>query len=286
MTATQPHDEVVHSPGCPGTQRLRPRVHLFGVAVDPLTMSETVEAALAMVVCGVPHQHVCLNAAKVVELDRNPSLLGAINTCDLVSVDGQAVVWAAAYLGREVPERVAGVDLFERLLDEGERRELSVYFLGATAATQARMAEAVARRWPLLRVAGSRDGYWSPEEEAAVVAAVAASKADLLFVALPSPRKELFLERHAEALGVPFRMGVGGSFDVLAKVTRRAPRWMQHVGLEWFYRFAQEPRRMFKRYLFGNATFVQLTLREARRSKKRAAQERRPEDEHRLSLPR
>jgi N-acetylglucosaminyldiphosphoundecaprenol N-acetyl-beta-D-mannosaminyltransferase len=239
-------------------------------------MDETVDAVMAMVSCGRPHQHVCLNAAKVVELERNPQLSDAISACDLVNVDGQAVVWAAGYLGKEVPERVAGVDLFERLLGEAAAKGLRVYFLGATATTVRRVCEVAQERWPSLLVAGANDGFWRPEEEADVVARVAASNADLLFVALPSPRKELFLEQHAEALGVPFRMGVGGSFDVLAGVTKRAPRWMQRLGLEWFYRFAQEPRRMFKRYLYGNTAFIRLTLRERRRTKR---QHRREDDD-------
>jgi N-acetylglucosaminyldiphosphoundecaprenol N-acetyl-beta-D-mannosaminyltransferase len=113
-------------------------------------------------------------------------------------------------------------------------------------------------------LAGTRNGYWSPDEEAGVVAEIAASRADLLFVALPSPRKELFLEGYAEQLGVPFRMGVGGSFDVLAGRTSRAPKWLQRIGMEWSYRLLQEPRRMAKRYLVGNTEFLLLTLRTRR----------------------
>jgi len=289
MTVTQLRDAVGHAPDCPGRRHPKPRVDLFGVEVDPLTMDESVDAVLAMVRCGLPHQHVCLNAAKVVELDHNRSLADAISGCDLVNVDGQAVVWAAGFLGKDVPERVAGVDLFERLLTEAEQRGLRVYFLGAGVTTQHKMGQEVERRWPKLRVAGRRDGFWLPEEEDEIVGAVAAAKADLLFLALPSPRKELFLEKHAEALGVPFRMGVGGSFDVLAGVTKRAPGWMQRSGLEWFFRFAQEPRRMFKRYLYGNTSFALLAMREGRREKKRAARERRVERKERrthVAVPR
>src|SRR3982751_43696 len=109
---------TTHRPDCPAVLPLVPRVRLFGVAVDPLTMEQTVRAVQAFVRCGQPHQHVCLNAAKVVELDRSPELAAAISACDLVNVDGQAGVWASKVLRAEVPERVAGVDLFERLLAE------------------------------------------------------------------------------------------------------------------------------------------------------------------------
>jgi N-acetylglucosaminyldiphosphoundecaprenol N-acetyl-beta-D-mannosaminyltransferase len=234
---------------------------LYGVSVDPLTMDETVEAVRRFLTCGALHQHVCLNAAKVVELDRRPELAAAIEQCSLVSVDGQAVVWASRLLGNPVPERVAGIDLFERLLADAAHSRHSVFLLGARQEVLDEVVRRALDRFPGLRIAGTHNGYWADEDEARVVAEVAASGADLLFVALPSPRKELFLEGYAEQLGVPFRMGVGGSFDVMAGRTARAPRWMQRVGMEWAYRLVQEPRRMARRYLVGNTSFVLLTLK-------------------------
>lgn len=256
-----------HAKECPSVLPLSPRVRLFGVAVDPLTMDQTVAAVHAFVRCGRPHQHVCLNAAKVVELDASPELAGTISACDLVNIDGQAVVWASRLLGQPVPQRVAGVDLFVRLLTEAAEHGLSVYLLGARAEVVEAVRERALREHPTLRVVGARSGFWSSEEEEAVVAEVAASRADLLFLAIPSPRKELFLGRHGDALGVPFRMGVGGSFDVYAGVTRRAPGWMQRTGLEWSFRLLQEPRRMLRRYLVGNSAFVLLTLRSWRQGR-------------------
>jgi N-acetylglucosaminyldiphosphoundecaprenol N-acetyl-beta-D-mannosaminyltransferase len=224
-------------------------------------MDETVEAVRGFLRCGALHQHVCLNAAKVVVVAHRPQLAGAVAQCSLVSVDGQAVVWASRFLGRPVPERVAGIDLFERLLAEAAVTGLRVYFLGAREDVVTDVVRIAAERFPGLVVAGARSGYWAPEEEHQVVAEVAASRADLLFVALPSPRKELFMEGWATELGVPFRMGVGGSFDVMAGRTARAPRWMQRIGMEWAYRLVQEPRRMARRYLIGNTAFVLLTIR-------------------------
>lgn len=250
-----------HRPDCPAVLPLMPRVALFGVSVDPLTMEDTVRAVHALVRCGEPHQHVCLNAAKVVELERSPELAAAISACDLVSVDGQAVVWASALLGQRVPERVAGVDLFERLLAEAAAHGFGIYLLGARQDVVEAVRARAEQAHPSLRVVGARSGYWDDSEESDVVAEVAASGADMLFLAIPSPRKELFLGGYGSVLGVPFRMGVGGSFDVYAGVTKRAPRWMQRAGLEWFYRLLQEPRRMLKRYLVGNTAFVLLTLK-------------------------
>jgi N-acetylglucosaminyldiphosphoundecaprenol N-acetyl-beta-D-mannosaminyltransferase len=261
MSVVPPAQVSDHAADCPVRRPTQPRVELFGVPADPLTMDETVEAVRGFLRCGAAHQHVCLNAAKVVELDHHPELAATITQCSLISVDGQAVVWASRFLGQRVPERVAGIDLFERLLAEAADAGRRVYLLGARKDVVTDVARIATERFPGLVIAGARSGYWAPEEEAEVVAAVAASRADLLFVALPSPRKELFMDGWATELGVPFRMGVGGSFDVMAGRTARAPRWMQRIGMEWAYRLAQEPRRMARRYLVGNTAFVLLTLR-------------------------
>ena len=120
---------------------------------------------------------------------------------------------------------------------------------------------------PHLNIAGAHHGYFTAAEEEDLVAEIAGPRPDLLFVALPSPRKEYWLAANLERLGATFAMGVGGSFDVLAGRTRRAPLWMQRHGLEWAYRFVQEPRRMWRRYLVGNLRFALLVLREARRQR-------------------
>jgi N-acetylglucosaminyldiphosphoundecaprenol N-acetyl-beta-D-mannosaminyltransferase len=244
-----------------GTTHAReyPSVGLFGVPVDVLTMEQTIEAAREQVRRGGVHQHVVVNAAKLVEVQRDPALRDVIRTCDIVNADGQAVVWASRILGRPLPERVAGVDLFERLVETAARDGSSVYFLGAKDEVVQAAAGVMTERHPGLRVAGARDGYWKDDRE--VVGAVRAARPDYLFLAIPSPRKEFWLNEHLEALGVPFVMGVGGSFDVVAGKVGRAPRWVQRAGFEWAWRLGQEPRRMWKRYLYTNTAFLRMVFR-------------------------
>lgn len=246
---------VEAEPGVPSLDT----VWLFDVPVHALTMDETVNRARSMVREGSPHQHVVVNAAKIVELDRNPQLREIIAECDLVNADGMAVVWAARILGRPVPERVTGIDLFVRLVEAAAADGDSVYFLGAKPDVVADVARYFSGKFPTLRVAGFRDGYW--EDDAEVVAAVRGACPAYLFLAVPSPRKELWLHAHLEELGVPFVMGVGGSFDVVTGRVARAAPWAQRAGLEWLWRVAQEPRRMWKRYLIGNSRFVKLTAK-------------------------
>jgi N-acetylglucosaminyldiphosphoundecaprenol N-acetyl-beta-D-mannosaminyltransferase len=144
-----------------------------------------------------------------------------------------------------------------------------VFLLGARAEVVAAVADTYRRRYPALVIAGWRDGYWQGEAEEALVAEqVRASGADLLFVAIGSPMKEQFLGRWQATMRIPFAMGVGGSFDVAVGRVKRAPRWMQRAGLEWFYRFLQEPRRMFHRYFIEDMAFVWLLIKEAAQMRK------------------
>jgi N-acetylglucosaminyldiphosphoundecaprenol N-acetyl-beta-D-mannosaminyltransferase len=196
-------------------------------------------------------------------MEDEPDLREIVSTCDLVSADGQSVVWAARFHGVPVPERVAGIDLMERLLELSAREGWPVYFLGAKDDVLHDFEAEVKRRFPSIVLAGRRNGYFRPDEEESVAESVRASGARLLFVAISSPFKERFLARQLHRMGTVFAMGVGGSFDVWAGRTSRAPRWVQRIGLEWFHRFVQEPRRMWKRYLVGNARFVWLVLRAA-----------------------
>jgi N-acetylglucosaminyldiphosphoundecaprenol N-acetyl-beta-D-mannosaminyltransferase len=238
------------------------RVRLFGVEMDALDMPETVAAVARIVEEGPPTQHVAVNAAKAVMMRDDDAIRSIVADAGLVSADGQAVVWASRVLGAELPERVAGIDLFGHLIALAAERGYGVYLLGARQDVVAKTSEILCGRHPALKVSGARDGYFSEEESDEVVLAVRESGADMLFVAMPSPQKEFWVAENLPGLGVSFAMGVGGTFDVIAGVTERAPRWMQRAGLEWFYRFVQEPGRMWRRYLVGNTRFLALDARE------------------------
>lgn len=237
-------------------------MHLLGVPIDLLTMKQTVALAVDAARAGRFLHHGALNAAKLVNLQHDEVLRQAVAGCDVITADGQAVVWAGRFLGIPVPERVAGIDLMERLLTAADEHALRVFLLGAERSVVEAVARLVASRFPNAILAGMADGYFDRGAEAAVVAEIRAARPQLLFVALQSPEKELFLARHRAAFGACFAMGVGGTFDVLAGRHRRAPRFFQRLGLEWLFRLAQEPRRLLRRYAVGNTAFVALVLRE------------------------
>jgi N-acetylglucosaminyldiphosphoundecaprenol N-acetyl-beta-D-mannosaminyltransferase len=238
------------------------RQTLFGVPLDAMTMDETVRRCLEAVRNEEQLEIGMVNAAKLVNMRRDPRLAHAVAGCDLVLADGQAVVWAARLLRTPLPERVAGIDLFMRLLAAAEKADLSVYFLGARQEVLDMMLERAAARFPALRVAGSRNGYFADSEQEAVADAIADSGAQLLFLGMTSPKKENFTAGYGKRTDARVVHGVGGSFDILAGITRRAPERWQRMGLEWLYRTLQEPRRLGRRYFTTNALFLVMTARE------------------------
>ncbi|PTR09403.1 N-acetylglucosaminyldiphosphoundecaprenol N-acetyl-beta-D-mannosaminyltransferase [Nitrosospira sp. Nsp5] len=238
------------------------RIEMMGCQIDNLSMEETLHTIEKFIQSGRPHQHVVVNVDKLVKASRDVELRRIINECPLINVDGMPVVWASRLLGKPLKERVAGVDLFESLMKRSAEKGWRVYLLGAREEVVLGVKQIYMRKYPGLTVAGYRNGYWKPEEEAEVVEQIKAAQADLLFVAISSPMKEHFLGRYQAEMKIPFAMGVGGTFDVAVGKVKRAPVWMQGAGLEWFYRFLQEPRRMFKRYFVDDMFFFWLLLKE------------------------
>ncbi|WDR06228.1 WecB/TagA/CpsF family glycosyltransferase [Devosia rhodophyticola] len=242
-----------------------PRRLLFGLYVDSMRMDETVERCRQAIQTHTSLLVGVLNAAKIVNLRRDPGLREAILDCDLLLADGQSIVWASRLLGKPLPERVTGIDLFEQLLALADQQQRGIYLLGAKPQVLAALEANIAKRWPNVKIAGSHHGYYSEDEATTIATDIRASGADMLFLGMASPKKEIFLRRFRHELDVPVLHGVGGSFDVLAGLTRRAPPSWRRLGLEWAYRLVQEPGRLWKRYLMTNSAFVALTVREALR---------------------
>lgn len=233
---------------------------ISGVRIDKVSLEETINHCDQFIRTRVPHQIVVVNVAKLVKAKADRKLRRIINEADLVGADGVPLVWLSKLLGDSIPSRVNGTDLMERLVKHAAQEGYSIYFLGAKPEVVRKVIAVYQAKYPTLKVAGHRDGYFQPEEEPALADEIRASRADIIFLAFGSPQKEKFVRDWLYRMNVPVVHGVGGSFDVVAGITKRAPYWMQVSGLEWFYRFLQEPQRMWKRYLFTNAGFFLLAL--------------------------
>lgn len=235
------------------------RIDFLTIPVDALTMEETIERIAESMHQGKKLNHVVINAGKVVSMQTNHELYKSVVSCDVINADGQSIVWAAKYLGRKLPERVAGIDLMINLVEYAHKNKLKCFFFGAKEEVVSKVVQIYSEKYSSDIIAGYRNGYYTPDEEVNIAKQITDSGAHFLFVAITSPKKEIFLNKYKDILSsVGFTMGVGGSFDVVAGVTKRAPIWMQKIGLEWFYRFIQEPKRMWRRYIIGNYKFIQI----------------------------
>jgi N-acetylglucosaminyldiphosphoundecaprenol N-acetyl-beta-D-mannosaminyltransferase len=237
------------------------RAEVLGCPIDRLDMRETLDRCQMAIESGSFAQHMAINAAKVVAMQDDPELRAIVRRCELITADGQSVVWASRLLGDPVRTRVTGIDLMQELISRAECQGWRVFILGARADVLETAVARLRERHPRLVLAGYRDGYFGEEDDEDVAKEIARTRPDILLVAISSPRKEYFLGRHGRALGTPFVMGVGGAVDIMAGHARRAPRWMQVLGLEWLFRLVQEPRRLLRRYAVTNARFVWLVVR-------------------------
>lgn len=240
------------------------RCEIMGVPVDRFDMDQTVAAARELIASGGVHHVMGVNAIKIVEAYEDSRVAELCREATIVSPDGQSVVWASKILGDPLPTRVAGIDLMLELVELSASEGQRIYLLGAAETV---VGEAARRfREQGANVVGWQDGYWRRTRSDAEMADIIAShRPDILFVGVPSPMKEDFISENMERMKVPLCVGVGGSFDVVAGVVRRAPRIAQRTGMEWFYRFLQEPRRLLRRYLVGNTKFIFYVLRDRRR---------------------
>jgi N-acetylglucosaminyldiphosphoundecaprenol N-acetyl-beta-D-mannosaminyltransferase len=258
------------------TANIQGRVHVGSLALDSLTMSQAVRRICRM--AGGKHEHPKMVAtanaqfAQIAGADQHFRRL--LKGADLVVADGMSVVLASRLLGHPLPERIAGVDLLVELCEEAANAGLTVYFLGGRPGAAEKAAENLCGRFPRLTVAGidcpplgfEKD----PVEAMGVVRRIRRAAPDILFVGLGAPKQEYWMEEHADALPVKVMIGVGCSFDVLSGEMPRAPRWMQQTGLEWAFRLGQEPGRLWKRYLLGNAQFTQMVFRQWRTQRRDA----------------
>jgi len=241
--------------------------NVLGCPISKLDLDQVIEKAEGFIRSKKPHYIAVVNVAKIVKMRSDRQLTTSVKSADLIGADGVPLVWASRLLGNPLPGRVNGTDLMYRLLEKADEKAYRIFFFGAKEEILQAVLTRVRLEYPGAQIAGWQNGYFKPEDEWNIARKIRASRADILFIAFGTPKKEIWVGRYLQAMGVPVVHGVGGSFDVFAGLIPRAPVWMQKAGLEWLFRLLQEPGRMWKRYLVTNSLFIGMLAKELFRVK-------------------
>jgi len=239
-------------------------VNVLGTEIHRVDLAGALDAIREFVEGRTPRLVVTANVDHVMQLRRDPQFRSVYRRASLVVADGVPLVWASRLFRKPLPGRVNGTDLFEALCARAVEYGWRLFFLGGAGEDARGAAEVLKKRHPGIEIAGTYSppmGFEKDEhEDRKAVEAVKAAHPDVLFVGLGAPKQEKWICRHMEELNVPVSIGVGVSFSLVAGTVRRAPRWFQRSGLEWFWRLLQEPGRLWKRYLLRDTPFVFLVL--------------------------
>lgn len=222
----------------------KPVMDILGVPVTPFSMAEAVAWLMERVAKNVTTQVVTANAEIIMMAQDLPAYRALLQHTDLILADGAGTVWAGRKLGYEVPERVAGFDLFLHLMEYGATHGTTFFLFGAAPGIAEAAKKKAEELYPGVKIVGTRNGYFNKEDEPEIIKEINDSGADVLFAALGAPKQEFWLQEHREELKPALRVGLGGSFDVLAGKMERAPKWMQEASLEWLFRLYKQPSRL------------------------------------------
>lgn len=219
------------------------KIDILGVKVDSITMEEAVKKIETYMDERTGVLIATANAEMIMRATHDRELMEILNDAALVVPDGAGTVWAAHHLGEEMPERVAGYDLAQRLMKNAPSKHRRIFFFGSAPGVAEKAKAKAEHLYPGIEIVGTRNGFFSESDEPAIVEEIRKAKPDLLLAALGVPKQEKWLSRHLRELGVPVCIGVGGTFDVMAGVMKRAPLWMQRAKLEWLFRGLMQPKR-------------------------------------------
>lgn len=222
------------------------RIPVLDVMIDAVTMNEAVLIVENFIIEKKARLVATANAEMVMMAQNDGELASILSKADLVIPDGAGVVWAARYKGHSVPERVAGFDLVQEILKKSAQKGYRIFFLGSAPGIAAQAKIWAEYQYSGVNITGVRDGYFSFESDSDIINEIKLCKPDILLVALGVPKQEKWLSKNLNQLNIPVSIGVGGSFDVMAGVTERAPMWMQRANLEWLYRLLSQPKRAMR----------------------------------------
>lgn len=219
------------------------KVTILGVPVDAITMGEAVARIDGFIEKRTPVLVATANAEMLMRATHDGALRRILQGAAMVTPDGAGTVWAAHHLGYAMPERVAGYDMVQELMREAPAKRRRIFFFGSAPGVADKAKKKAEQLYPGIEIVGTRNGFFTAADEPAIIEEIKAAHPDILLAALGVPKQEKWLAKHLGELGVPVAIGVGGTFDVMAGVMKRAPRWMQRAKLEWLFRGMMQPQR-------------------------------------------
>ena len=219
------------------------KVTILGVPVDVITMGEAVARIDGFIEKRTPVLVATANAEMLMRATHDGALRRILQGAAMVTPDGAGTVWAAHHLGYAMPERVAGYDMVQELMREAPAKRRRIFFFGSAPGVADKAKKKAEQLYPGIEIVGTRNGFFTAADEPAIIEEIKAAHPDILLAALGVPKQEKWLAKHLGELGVPVAIGVGGTFDVMAGVMKRAPRWMQRAKLEWLFRGMIQPKR-------------------------------------------
>lgn len=219
------------------------KVTILGVPVDAITMGEAVARIDGFIEKRTPVLVATANAEMLMRATHDGALRRILQGAAMVTPDGAGTVWAAHHLGYAMPERVAGYDMVQELMREAPAKRRRIFFFGSAPGVADKAKKKAEQLYPGIEIVGTRNGFFTAADEPAIIEEIKAAHPDILLAALGVPKQEKWLAKHLSELSVPVAIGVGGTFDVMAGVMKRAPRWMQRAKLEWLFRGMMQPQR-------------------------------------------
>lgn len=246
--------------------KMREKVNIGGVVIDNLSMAETLAAIEGLVQQGKPCYVTNPNVDIIIRYNSDPEFADYYNGGALCLVDGMPILWAAKFFGRPLKEKISGSDLVPKVCELANQRGYQLFFLGGRPGAAQAAKETLLQTLPDLKVVGTYAPPFGFERDQMELNKIAQmikdAKPDILFVGLGAPKQERWIKKYHQELGVPVSMGVGVTFEFIAGIVKRAPKWMQNTGLEWFWRLCMEPGRLWKRYLLDDPQFFMIILKQ------------------------
>ncbi|SKA87517.1 N-acetylglucosaminyldiphosphoundecaprenol N-acetyl-beta-D-mannosaminyltransferase [Clostridium sp. USBA 49] len=241
--------------------------NIFDVNINNLTWDELIDLVNKAVEDKNSSKYLLtINVDHVVKMQDDKVFYNIYKNADIVTADGMPIIWASKLLGKPIKEKLSGSDILPKLLPLIEKKQYRIFFLGAAEGVAEMAANNIKKKYKNIQIVGTYSpsyGFEKNEEEnRKIINMIKDANVDILFVGLGAPKQEKWISKYKEEYKVPLSLGVGATFDFIAGNIKRAPKWMQNAGLEWFWRFIQEPRRLFRRYFIEDIKFFKIVAKE------------------------